>query len=206
MARRTKTETEMVGKLERLEPSSDRYRVLATAIDFKRSWLELAEHLTRVERTGEFKAWGYRTFAAYATHELHLRRETVTKLVRSFGFLEEHEPEQLKTARAERERPIPAFEVLDALALARANPELPEETYRDIREQVFGEGMTPAQVRAASKPTKAPEREDPLARIVAALKLAERLYGLVLEADELPEAIAKDTERVVHGLRALVEA
>jgi hypothetical protein len=197
----------MVNQLENLEPSSERYRVLATAIDFKRSWLELAEHLTKIERTGEFKAWGYRTFGAYATHELHLRRDTVTKLTRSYSFLEEHEPARLYAARAERERPIPAFEVLDALALARANPELPEDVYRELRQQVFGEGMTPAQVRAAAKPkTKAPEREDPLARIVAALKLAERLYGLVLEADELPEAIAKDAERVVQGLRALVEA
>src|SRR5205823_5083179 len=84
---RNKTEAEMAERLSSLEPGSMRYRVLVCAIDFKRSWLELAEYLTEAQRTGSFKDWGYRTFEAYAQHELHLKRETALKLTRSFDFL-----------------------------------------------------------------------------------------------------------------------
>src|SRR5262249_33053719 len=59
--RRSKTEEAMEQRLDTLEPGTTRYETLRTAIEFKRSWLELAERLTTIEKKGEFKGWGYRT-------------------------------------------------------------------------------------------------------------------------------------------------
>lgn len=212
-ARPSKTEAEMTEKLDSLEPGSVRYRVLVAAIDFKRSWLELAEYLTDVQRSGSFKEWGYRTFEAYASHELHLRKDTVLKLTRSYDFLESNEPELLETRKRrdeERPTPIPTFQALDVLAEARANPQLSEDDYREIRDQVFGEDLTPAQVKKLVK-DRAPEQvkekpeDDPLERVRKCLQLAERLYGLILEEDSIPERIAQAVEEAVGGLRRMLE-
>src|SRR5262245_29716426 len=59
---RTKTEAAMHERLGALEAGSQRYNVLVCAIEFKRSWVDLAQHLTAVQREGIFKEWGYRTF------------------------------------------------------------------------------------------------------------------------------------------------
>lgn len=214
---RSKTEEEMADRLATLEPGSVRYRVLVTAIDFKRSWLELAEYLTEVQRSGHFKEWGYRTFEAYAQHELHLRRETVQKLTRSYDFLSSHEHDVLDEARTSRDRDrpaapgvIPGFQALDVLAEARANPSLSEKDYREIRDQVFGEDLSASQVKKlvrerAPEPLVSKDPDDPADRIRKCLSLAERLYGLVLEEERIPERIAKAIEDAVGGLRRLLE-
>ena len=95
----TKTEEAMAARLQTLDPGTTRYVVLEAAIDFKRSWVALARHLTNVRKETAFKEWGYRTFEAYAQHELHLRRETAQKLVRSFDFLNSHEKPRLDATR-----------------------------------------------------------------------------------------------------------
>ena len=92
----SKTEEQMAARLATLEPGSKRFVVLDAAIRFKRSWVELAQYLTRVREEGLFKEWGYRSFEAYAQHELHLKKETAQKLVRSYDFLNAHERPQLE--------------------------------------------------------------------------------------------------------------
>ena len=207
---RTRTEEAMEERLGTLEPGSLRYRVLHTAIDFKRSWLELAQHLNEVARGSQFKEWGYRTFEAYAQHELHLRRETAQKLVRSYDFLATHEPGALDDARAgEAPVPLPNYQALDVLAEARKNPYLSERDYRELRDQVFREDPAPGQVRKAVR-DRAPEAADkssgdPAERLRKCLALSERLYGMLLEEEDLPERIPQSLEQVVAGLRQILE-
>lgn len=205
----SKTEQAMVDRLQSLEPGSQRYTVLVSAIEFKRSWVQLARHLTEVRRTNAFKEWGYRTFEAYAQHELHVRKETAQKLVRSYDFLESHEKPMLERASDAAERqPLPNFQALDVLAEARANPYLSESDYKDIRDQVFRDDPPPNQLKKLVK-ERAPEPpktevEDPAARLRKCLALAERLYGMLLEED-VPEAISVSVEQAVGGLRRLIE-
>lgn len=209
---RSKTEAQMHERLRTLEPDSMRYRVLASAIEFKRSWLDLAEHLTDASRKGGFKEWGYRTFEAYAQHELHIRRDTALKLTRSFDFLQSHEPSLLESAQSDGgDSPaLPNYQAIDILAEARANPHLAERDYRTIRDQVFGEDISPGQLKKLVREhAREPEREkpadDPEQRLRRCLQLAERLYGMLLEEEELPERIAKAVEDAVGGLRRLLE-
>lgn len=207
----TKTEAAMAERLDSMEPGSLRYTALASAIDFKRSWVHLAKHLAEVMRAGAFKEWGFRTFEAYAQHELHLRRETAQKLVRSYDFLASHEKRSLDDAsdREHNPTPLPSYQALDILAEARANPYLEEKDYREIRDQVFREDPPPSQLRKlvkerAPEPPKKEVREDPSERLRKCLALAERLYGMLLE-EESAESVARTVEGAIGGLRRLIE-
>src|SRR5262245_33520454 len=206
---RTKTEAAMHERLSALEAGSNRYKVLVCAIEFKRSWVDLAQHLTAVQRDGSFKEWGYRTFEAYAQHELFLRRDTAQKLTRSFDFLSSHEPTLLDSARDEPAAPLPHFQAVDALAEARKNPQLSESDYRELRDRVFGEDLTPSQVKKLVR-EKAPEplttkQDAPEDRLRKCLQLAERLYGLLLEEEDVPEKITKAIEDAVGALRRMLD-
>jgi hypothetical protein len=207
---KSKTEAAMHDRLSSLEVGSKRYTVLVCAIDFKRSWVDLAHHLTEVMRSGAFKEWGFRTFEAYAQHELFLRRDTALKLTRSYDFLSQHEPSLVEGVRGDPQAaPLPNFQSIDALAEARKNPQLSETDYRDLRDRVFGEDMTPSQVKKMVR-EKAPEpltqkKEAPEDRLRKALQIAERLYGMLLEEEDVPERITQSIEEAVGGLRRMLD-
>lgn len=206
---KNKTEEAMAARLATLEPGSRRYNVLDAAIRFKRSWIELAQHLTRCREQGHFKEWGYRSFEAYAQHELHLRRETAQKLVRSYDFLNANERPHLEAVvRGEPDtEPLPSFQALDILAEARQNPNLAETDYKEIRDQVFRDDPPASQVRKLVKeraPEAPKEEADPQVRLRKCLSMAERLYGMLLEED-VPMPIAQSVESAVGGLRRLLE-
>jgi hypothetical protein len=206
---RQKTEAAMEKRLAELERGTPRYRTLEAAIEFKRSWVELAHELSEVLRAGSFKEWGYRTFEAYALHELNLKRDTAQKLVRSYDFLATHERRVLESAdQRDAHVPLPSYQALDVLAEARQNPYLSERDYRELRDQVFTDDPTPSQIRKAvrerapEQPAEKPAAGDALRRC---LSLAERLYGMVLEQESLPTRIAEALEEVVGALRQMVE-
>jgi hypothetical protein len=210
----TKAETDMAARLRTLEPGTKRHDVLSTAIDFKRSWFRLARHLAEVRDDVLFAEWGYKSFEAYAQRELHLRRETTQKLVRSYDFLNAHERPTLRAVSdadggSETDVvPLPSYQALDILAEARQNPYLSDDDYRDLRDRVFKEDPPPAQLRKTIKeraPVPAPETEtEPAARLRKCLNLAERLYGLLLEED-VPPTITHSVEQAVGGLRRLLD-
>lgn len=208
------TEIAMTERLESLEPGSKRHQVLEVALDFKRSWIRLARHLAEIRAAKLFREWGYRTFEAYGKHELHVKKETLTKLVRSYDFLNQHERstlEQVERSEVDESAPpaeLPSFQALDVLAEARQNPNLPEADYRALRDQVFRDDPPPSTLRKLVK-EKAPEPErprveDPTRNLRKALGMAERLYGLLLE-EQAPEGLQRSAEDLVGGLRRLLE-
>ncbi len=195
----------MALQLEELEPGTPRHALLASAIDFKRSWVHLARALAEAAREGLFRAWGFRTLEAYAQHELHLRRETTQKLVRSFDFLAANERGLLRAAEAEDQVvPLPGYQAVDILREAQTNPYLSEEDYREIRDQVFREDPSPNALRklVRERAPEPPKKEalDPTEGLRRCLKLAERLYGLLLE-ENAPPGVCRSVEDAVGGLR-----
>ena len=54
----SRTTAEMEADLRRLDPGSQRFKVLSCARDFKASWLKLAEELTRVREQKPMRGWG----------------------------------------------------------------------------------------------------------------------------------------------------
>jgi hypothetical protein len=205
----TKSAQAMEARLDTLNPGTPRYEILRTAIDFKRSWLELPKSLSEIEKKRAYKEWGYRTLTAYTQHELFLRKETVVKLLRSFQFLESHERRFLEEKDpSENVVPLPSFQALDVLAEARENPYLSESDFRDLRNQVFDEDPSPGQIRKLVR-ERAPDPVkkasiDPQARLRKCMVLAERLYGLLLETEDVPADIPEKLESVVGGLKRLI--
>jgi len=205
----SKSAQAMEARLETLAPGSERYAILRTAIDFKRSWLELAKALSVIEKNKSYKEWGYRTLTAYTQHELYLRKDTVVKLLRSYNFLESHERRFLEErAPSENVVPLPSFQALDVLAEARENPYLSESDFRELRNQVFDEDPSPGQIRKLVR-ERAPEPVkksaiDPQARLRKCVVLAERLYGLLLETEEVPQDVPQKLESVVGDLKRLL--
>ena len=89
---RTKTDAALADAESAHQNDPERAEVLARARRFKASWIELAESLSDVRRSGRWRDWGYDSFEAYAKGELHIRQETADKLTGSYGFLKRRAP------------------------------------------------------------------------------------------------------------------
>lgn len=137
MATTPKTKAELVIEkiMQQLDPASSRYQVLSVARQFKSSWVELGEQLTRVRNSGEFSSWGYDSFDAYCRDEVRIKKETALKLTCAFSFLEKEEPDLL--ARSRQMLPVPDYRSIDLLRQAQEAGQLNGEQYQMLREAVF---------------------------------------------------------------------
>jgi hypothetical protein len=198
--------------LAKLEPGSERYRVLAAARDFKASWVQLGERLTETREAGQWQEWGYASFEAYCRTELRLKSETANKLTRSFSFLRDHSPDSL-AARETRE--LPPLDVVDLLSRARERSSVSEAQLRDISQDVFtGEPPTRIDVLKRFREVdpdafKAPERpksenQGGEGDLRKALLLGERLQSL-LGGLEITRAAKDGLKQLVRELQDLFE-
>ncbi len=83
----TKTDQLMEDRMIAVSSDPVRSDTLQKARAFKRTWLELAEALSKVTETKLWEKWGFSDFDAYCRKELHLRGSTVAKLLGSYRFL-----------------------------------------------------------------------------------------------------------------------
>jgi hypothetical protein len=88
----TQVEAALDAKAHAVPQGTLRHTCLVAAKRFKSSWAELGKLLVRVKEEGSWEEWGYQSLEAYCLKELHLRQATVEKLIRSFSFLQRHEP------------------------------------------------------------------------------------------------------------------
>ena len=190
-------------KSREIESGSFRHTVLSAARRFKASWVELGKLLVQVRDEGSFTGWGYETFDAYCTKELHIRKSTAEKLVRSFSFLARHEPKAV--ANDDIVQTAPAFEVVEVLAGAEQRGQLDAEEYRTIRESIWNPEKPVAQLRREfndrfpSPPTHRPEGGE-LTRLAGwASKLAAELKACRAVPSAIAEravALAEDVEEL----------
>lgn len=130
-------------KMGSVEPGSMRYQALQAAKNFKSSWIALGQILYSVYKDKLFKEWGYLTFEAYCKKEMGIQKQTASKLLNSYYFLEKDEPQFLRSMNTDEEispGAIPAFEAVNALRLASKNKEFTEEDYQDFKKSVFEDG------------------------------------------------------------------
>src|SRR5688500_11910339 len=113
----TNTERLMEAAIQRHAHDAERVLVLQRAKKFKRSWIDLAEVLSRVREADAWRRWGFASFDDYCAKELHLKRGTVDKLCASYGFMRTHAPRLLRD-EPEDERPIPTWQAVDFVARA----------------------------------------------------------------------------------------
>ena len=215
----SRTTAEMEADLRRLDPGSQRFKVLSCARDFKASWLKLAEELTRVREQKAYEGWGYSSFEAYARRELRLRQDTAHKLTRSFVFLRDREPTALQH-RAERE--LPSLDVVDLLSRARERTSVNDEALSEVQAEVFAPDANPTRhsvvkrlreydPEAFRSQRKPPENDDAEggdtvntdADLKKCLVIGERLNELVSNHSQISNASKTGLETLLNELRAL---
>src|ERR1043165_9298205 len=110
----TKTDRQMEDRLHAVASDPERADTLQKARAFKRTWIELAEALSRANDKRLWEKWGFSDFDAYCRKELHLRGSTVSKLLGSYRFLESSAPKVIERAREDHyDAPIPSIATVE---------------------------------------------------------------------------------------------
>jgi hypothetical protein len=196
--------------LERTGDDPRRLDLVQRAQRFKRSWLELAQALTRLRDSRGYEAWGYADLHEYCGKELSIKAATVDKLVLSFATVERHAPEVL--ARDGVARSIPSIDAVDYFSRAlgsddRPGPfrrlDAPDVVVEQLRSAVFDDGNSVRELRERFNPVLRPkaeagEAEELLHKTRATV---EKLSRLLPEVEGLTQA---RVGRVLALLEALV--
>lgn len=201
-------------KMAAVEPGSMRYQALDAAKNFKASWIALGQVLYSVTRDKLFKEWGYLSFEAYCKQELGIHKQTATKLIYSYYFLEKNEPEFLKTVQTQSSaspKDIPSVDAVNVLRLAAKKKELTEEDYQGFKKSVFEDGKEAKLIKkdVFSKLRSAREEEDPekarqerkaqtLRRFISTLKNLQKEAVL---SHLICEKTAKEVEKLLEVLK-----
>jgi hypothetical protein len=181
----------LAAKAEDLPEGSLRRRALEGARRFKAAWVDFGRLLAEVRREDRWKEWGYPSFERYCAKELFIRPSTAEKLTLSYGFLERHEPELVRSRGEPR---APPFEVVEVLSRAEAAGRLSQAGWRELRDEVLERPPTPAAMtrklaeRFGPAPAAAPRKAERLERLAA---LARRLAAACDEDPAVPRPLAE---------------
>ena len=208
----TKTDRQMEDRMLAVAGDPMRADTLAKARAFKRTWLELAEALTRVQAQKSFEKWGYSDFDSYCRKELHLRGSTVAKLLGSYRFLETSAPKVLERARntepSELTTPIPSLPAVEFVQKATERGAADQETLETIQRVAFEEGADVPILAKRFKDIAFPETDrDRREKLRAAIaQTARRLSSLIAEdGSPVPKKLAIQTEELVGELLEAIE-
>jgi len=202
----TKTAERLATRAEQLPEGSLRRQVLEGARGFKAAWVELGRLLSEVKRRGVWREWGHASFEQYCSRELFIRAQTAEKLTASYGFLERHEP-ALARERPEGDRRAPAFEVVEVLSRAEAAGRLSGTDWKELREEVLDQPMTPAalgrRLTERHGPPPPPPRPSKAERLEKLSAAARRLAGACEEEDAVPRPLKERAAALARELAAL---
>ena len=205
----TKTDRMMEDRMMAVSSDPERADTLQKARSFKRTWLELAEALSRVSEKRLWEKWGFSDFDAYCRKELHLRSATVAKLLGSYRFLETSAPKVIERARTDHfEAPIPSIATVEFVQKATAEGHADEETLRTIHHSAFEEGLEkPMLARKFGElvfpQTDRDKREKMRAQLA---QTARRLSSLLAEdGSPVPKQLAVRVEETIGELLEAIE-
>jgi hypothetical protein len=207
----TKTDRQMEDRMMAVADDPLRADTLQKARAFKRTWLELAEALTRVQAMKSFEGWGYPDFDAYCRKELHLRGSTVAKLLGSYRFLETSAPRVIERARNSIdnfESPIPSLPAVEFVQKATERAAADAETLETIQRVAFDEGLDAPVLARRFKDVAFPEtdrdRHEKSRSAIAAT--ARRLSTLLAETvSPVPKKLAIRVEEIIGELLESIE-
>jgi hypothetical protein len=205
----TKTDQMMEDRMLAVSSDPVRADTLQKARAFKRTWLELAEALSKVSEKKMWERWGFSDFDAYCRKELHLRGSTVAKLLGSYRFLETSAPKVIERARTDHyEAPIPSIATVEFVEKATAAGHADAETMRTMYRSAFEEGLEKPMLakkygEIVFPVTNADKKEKLRAAIAAA---ARRLSSLIAEdGAPVPKQLAIRVEETIGELLEAVE-
>ena len=212
----TKTDRQMEDHMLAVAHDPMRADTLGKARAFKRTWLELAEALTKVQAAAAFERWGYSDFDAYCRKELHLRGSTVAKLLGSYRFLETSAPRVIERARSisasgaasELTSPIPTLPAVEFVQKAHERGAADQETLDTITREAFDEGLDAPLLARKFKDVAFPETDrDRREKLRAAIAQAARRLTTLLaeEGSPVPKKLAISVEEKIGELLEAIE-
>ncbi len=198
----------MSEKIATLAGDGNRVHVLSIARNFKRSWLELAEALSEVYKKKSWKAWGFETFELYCQKELHLKKNTVSKLLGSFRFLNSAAPSVIERSRKEKDALVPSLQVVDFVAKATKRGAADKGTMAEITRAAFEEGVEAPKLARRYKevafPMSAGDRETQIRSQMT--NTARKLANLISDSDApIPHDIAIVVEEAIGQLLEVLD-
>lgn len=208
----TKTDRQMEDRLLAVSGDPLRADTLQKARAFKRTWLELAEALTKVQAGRSWEQWGFTDFDAYCRKELHLRGSTVAKLLGSYRFLETSAPRVIERARSTGfenfETPIPSLPAVEFVQKATERAAADPETIETIKRVAFDEGVDAPLLAKKFKEIAFPEtdrdKREKLRSNIA--QTARKLSSLIAEqGSPVPTKLAIRVEEIVGELLESIE-
>ncbi len=213
----TKTDRQMEDRMIAVQNDPLRADTLQKARQFKRTWLELAEALTKVQSNQSWQAWGFPDFDAYCRKELHLRGSTVAKLLGSYRFLETSAPRVIERARAsdfgansteDVFDPIPSLPAVEFVQKATARGAADADTLKTIQRVAFEEGgdatLLAKQFKAIAFPETDADRREKLRAGIA--QTARKLSTMIAEdGSPVPKKLAIRVEEIVGELLEAIE-
>jgi hypothetical protein len=191
-----------------LDPSSERYQVLATAKRFKSSWVELGDRLIRVNTSKSFSDWGYSTFEEYCSREIRIKKHTADKLTLAYRFLQRQEPEVLE--KHNELKPVPDYRTIDLLRQAKDERGFDDAKYAEFRKAVIEQERShPTVLKQFKEMTvdsqEADKAQDPI-KAKLALAAAKRLHKLLQEISGLPAGAEETVGELIEHLGQRVES
>jgi hypothetical protein len=192
--------------MQELDPGSPRYQVLATARRFKSSWVELGEKLLQIQKSGQFREWGYESFEDYCTREIRIKKPTAQKLTLAYRYLEKDEPELL--VRQTELKPLPDYRSVELLRQAREEKSFSEDEYAGLRRAVIEEERSHPTILKRFKEVAANREEGPDQRHLrkTALAAARRLESALRPLADLRPAYQEELAGLIACLEESVEA
>jgi hypothetical protein len=204
--------------LERTGDDPLRLDCVQRAQRFKRSWVDLADALTKLRHSRAYEAWGYSDLQEYCSNELAIRSATVDKLLLSFATVQRHAPDVL--ARDGVARDIPSIDAVDFFSRALGSDDkpgplrrldAPNETIEELRSAVFDQGSNVRELRERFQPVLRPQAEpseaqEPARKArAAAAKLCELLPELSGVTDARIGRTLAALEALMRDLDALLD-
>ena len=191
--------------LERTGDDPLRLDVVQRAQRFKRSWVDLAEALTKLRHSRAYEAWGYSDLQEYCSKELAIRWATVDKLLLSFATVSATRPRCSRATawRATSRASMPSTSSA-ARSAATTNPGRSAGWMRrtkrieELRSAVFDEGSSVRELRERFQPVLRPQASRRSARTRAqSTRAAAKLCEL------LPEVAGVTGARIGRTIAAL---
>ena len=136
-------------QFDNLNSKEMRALVQEGAKEFKTCWLKLAQALYAVHRDKLYEYWGYEKFEYYIEREVGLKKTMGLRLVKTYAFVEQQEPQCLRAEFFDDREAgaMPEFEAVNVLRLARNNKDLTKQDYQQIRKDVMDDGKSAGVVR-----------------------------------------------------------
>ncbi|MGF1467157.1 MAG: hypothetical protein ACFCGT_13605 [Sandaracinaceae bacterium] len=182
-----------------------RREMVALARTFKRSWVDMAEALSRVRADGLHRRWGYDSLHGYALEELNIKGSTCDKLTASFAAMERHVPHVLTwDGVAQR---MPEVDAVDYFARAVDPPPergaLDEDVVEELKQAIFDEGISAPSARRRFNPVlqKRSQEDEHRALLAKVRASARRLETLLPEVDGLPDGRVEEVQRTLEDLQ-----